>query len=62
MDTAKSKLEAELKEASEQIIPGRIGIYERPGRLAGGALAAGFVGLIALVLIGLLIYVWLIYP
>ena len=53
-------LEQELKEAAaklDQMGPGRIGIYERPNKNGGSVLVAFFIGLIALIIAAVTIYV-----
>jgi len=54
------KPEEELKEAAaplEPVVPGRIGVYERPVRTGGSVLVAIFVGLVALIIAAITVYV-----
>jgi hypothetical protein len=54
------KLEEDLKEAAaglERGGPGRIGVYERPTRTGVSTLVGIFVGLVALIIVAITIYV-----
>ena len=54
------KLEEEPKEAAaalKRVGPGRIGVYERPARSGSSILVGIFVGLVALIIVAITIYV-----
>ena len=54
------KLEEEPKEAAvalKGVGPGRIGVYERPTRSGASILVGIFVGLVALIIVAITVYV-----
>ena len=54
------KLEEEVKEteaALKRVGPGRIGVYERPTRSWASILVGIFVGLVALIIVAITVYV-----
>jgi tetrahydromethanopterin S-methyltransferase subunit B len=48
-----------VEDEPRKTIPGRIGVYERPQGISGSVLLFGLVGLVALLLVALLIFVML---
>ena len=50
-------METTSKPTNKRGVPGRIGVYERPTRTGGSLLVGIFIGLVALIIVAITIYV-----